>query len=129
MRPFHSFRNAFATAILAASLLPATGCYRYHVYQVGGPDAREIGNQPTTEWERRTRNAFFWGLIRHDLPVDNCRLGDGRRTGIEEVEVRTNILYLVASVATLGIWVPLDIGWRCAAPPTPTGTLGAEPAP
>ena len=69
-------------------LWAAPGCYRYHVYQVGGPAGIEGGNQPATEWENRTRHSFFWGLIRQDVPTENCTLGDGTRTGIEEVTGR-----------------------------------------
>ena len=82
-----------------------------------------MGNQPGTEWEHRTLHAFAWGLVRHDLPVENCRLGNDQRLGIDEVKIETNWGYLIASVATLGIWVPLEVSWRCAKPPVPTGTL------
>jgi hypothetical protein len=93
------------------------------MYQVGGPAGVEQGNQPGTEWEHATRHSFVWGLVRQDLPVDNCQLANGQRLGIEEVKVETNFGYLLASTLTLGLWVPLDVSWRCAKPPVPTGTL------
>jgi hypothetical protein len=105
---------------LTCATAPA-GCYRYHVYQVGGPEGRELGNQPGTEWEHRTLHALFWGTLRQDLPVENCRLGDGQLLNIEEVKVETNLAFLLASVATAGVWVPMRVGWRCAKPPVPTG--------
>jgi hypothetical protein len=112
-----------ALALVLACAMPTTGCYTYHVYQVGGTGGREQGNQPGTEWEHKTLHAFGWGAVRQDLPVDTCQLGSGQRLGMEEVKVDTNFFYLLASVATLGIWVPLDVSWRCAKPPVPTGTL------
>lgn len=117
-------RHTVAALILVFSCaMPTTGCYTYHVYQVGGTAGREQGNQPGTEWEHKTLHAFAWGTVRQDLPVDNCQLGSGQRLGIEEVKVDTNFFYLLASVVTLGIWVPLEVSWRCAKPPVPTGTL------
>jgi hypothetical protein len=100
------------------------GCYTYHLYQVGGPGGRELGNQPSTEWQSATRHALFWGAIRQDVPVENCQLAGGTRVGIEEVRIDTNLAYLLASVATLGAWVPLRMSWRCARPPVSGGVLG-----
>jgi hypothetical protein len=100
-----------------------SACTVYHVYQVGGPGGREAGNQPMTEWESKTLNSFFWGAVRQDLPIDNCRLGNGTRTNIEEVKITSNLGSTVATIFTLGIWRPLKVGWRCARPPGLRDTL------
>ena len=115
-----------ALLLLLACSASSTGCYTYHVYQVGGPDGREQGNQPSTEWRSDTLHSFAWGAVRQDLPVDNCQLGSGQRLGIEEVKVDTNFAFMLASTVTLGIWVPLQVSWRCARPPVPTGTLDED---
>ncbi len=107
-------------------MIVLSGCATYHVYQVGGP--RESGNQPLTEWKSKTLHALVWGAIRQDLPVDNCKLGDGTRTGIEEVRTRANFGATLATVLTLGFWHPLQFSWRCAKPPVTTGVAGPEPA-
>ena len=112
-----------AVALAVACTLPTSGCYTYHVYQVGGPAGREQGNQPGTEWRHRTLHSFAWGLVRQDLPVDNCQTTDGRRFGIEDVRVATNLGYAALTAVTLGVWAPLRVSWRCAKPPVPTGTL------
>jgi hypothetical protein len=109
--------------LLLACWLPTTGCYTYHVYQTGGPEGREMGNQPSTEWTNTTLNSFAWGLIRQDLPADRCQLGNGQRVGIEEVKIETNLGFVLISAATLGIWVPVNVGYRCAKPPVPTDIL------
>ena len=114
--------RAAALLLAAAFALPSTGCYTYHIYQVGGPQGREMGNQPGTEWQTRTLHAFAWGAVRQDLPVDNCQVG-GQRMGIEELRVRENLAYRLATVLTLGLWAPTEVSWRCARPPVPTGTL------
>jgi hypothetical protein len=111
---------------LAALLtLSSSSCATYHAYQIGGPDGRELGNQASTEWKGKTLNAFAWGLVRQDLAVDVCRAQslDGKG-GFEEVKIETNALYILASVVTLGIWIPLKVSYRCAKPSSPTGTLG-----
>lgn len=114
------------TILLAVSLGASAGCYRYHVYQVGGPGGLEQANQPSTEWESRTRHSFFWGLVRQDIAVENCTLGDGTRTGIEEIKVDSNLGFAVLTVATLGIWSPVTVSWRCAKPPAPRGPIGPD---
>ena len=117
--------RAPSTALLAV-FIATSACYRYHVYQVGGTEGREGGNQPGTEWERTTRSAWFWGLKRQDLPT-NCNLSDGTRIGIEEVQIRSNAATIAATVLTLGIWAPLNVHYRCAKPPAPRGTVGGAP--
>src|SRR5206468_10062337 len=75
--------------------LSTTGCYTYHAYQTGGTQGREQGNQPATESTHTTRNALAWGLVRQDIVVTNCCLGNGQRLGIEEVKVETNFGYIL----------------------------------
>jgi len=103
--------------------LALPGCYTYHLYQIGGVDGREAGNQPGTEWRQATRHALVWGAIRQDVPVDNCRTVAGQRLGIEEVNVRHSFLSVVATVGTLGFWAPLQVRWKCARPAQRVDTL------
>lgn len=122
MRIPHRIILGIGWLICAAGL---SGCYTYHVYQIGGPDGREQGNQPSTEWQHRTLNSFLWGAVRQDLPVENCQLpGTGQRLGMEEVKIENTLPYVLAEVVTLGIWAPLKVSWRCNKPVPPTGTLG-----
>jgi hypothetical protein len=117
------FRKMIAVLSLAIACGMQGACYTYHVYQIGGPQGRELGNQPSTEWEYRTLHSFAWGAVRQDLPVDNCKLANGQRLGIEEVKVEDSLAYRAATVLTLGLWAPVRVGWRCARPPVPTGVL------
>ena len=107
---------------LLVAVLASSGC-AYHVYQVGGTRQREQGNQPSTEWKKKRLNSFFWGGVRQDLAVDDCQSADGTRFGIEEVKVETGFTYVLASSLTLGFWIPLKVGYRCAKPPVTTGRL------
>lgn len=118
------FRLRLAALPLGLALfLPSTGCYTYHAYQTGGAGGRELGNQPATEWKHKTLHALAWGAVRQDLPIDDCQLVDSQRVGIEEIKLETNFGYVLASTMTLGIWVPLEVSWRCARPLVPTGNL------
>jgi len=118
-----SRRRILSLLLVAACAGQGSACYTYHVYQIGGPQGREMGNQPSTEWRYKTLSSFAWGAVRQDLPVDNCKLADGTRLGIEEVKVQDNLGYTLATVLTLGLWAPVRVGWRCAKPPVPTGVL------
>lgn len=109
-------------ACLAPLLL--AGCSTFHVYQVGGLADSQPQNVPDTEWIYVKRNGFLWGLVRQDLPVDNCRDTAGRRKGIEEIRVDRNAAQGLASILTLGLWTPVTIGWRCNKLEGKTGTLG-----
>lgn len=110
-----------ASLLLATCASLCAGCATYHVYQIKGP--LEMGNQPLTEWKSTTLHALGWGAVRQDLPVDNCRLGNGTRTGIEEVRARHNVGTTVAAILTLGFWQPLKVSWRCARPAPIGGVL------
>ena len=104
----------FIPLILWASINDS--CTTIHAYQTGGPQGRELGNQPATEWKSQRSNTFLWGAIRQDVKIENCSLGDGSRTNIEEFKIEKNFGSIIASVLTLGIWEPMKISWRCAKP-------------
>ena len=114
-RSLFSSRRLLVLLLVLFCAFSGMACgYTFHVYQIGGTDHREQGNQPMTEWRRKTLHSFLWGAVRQDLPVDNCTLGDGSRTGIEEVKVSTNLAYASATILTIGIWSPVHVAWRCA---------------
>jgi hypothetical protein len=116
-------RRRLLTTLLLACALASSNCQAYHVYQIGGPRQREQGNQPSTEWKHKTLHSFLWGAVRQDLPIDNCQTADGTRFGIEEVKIEAGFRYVLGSAVTLGLWVPLKVGYRCAKPPVAAGSL------
>ncbi len=95
-------------------LFMCSSCSTIHVYQAGD----FAGNQPSTEYESKRVNTFFWGALRQDVIVDNCRVGDDR-THIEEIKIEKNFGSILATILTLGIWEPAKISWKCAKPCTP----------
>lgn len=90
----------FLVFALTITLIAANGCYYYRV---------AVRGEPATDYQKKTMHSLFWGLVQEKPTfTDNC-LGKG----IHEVRVSTNAGYLLLSVATLGIWVPMDVEWKC----------------
>lgn len=102
--------------VLLVMTFDICSCSTIHVYQVGGPQGGEAGNQPGTEWESKPASTLFWGAVRRDVRIENCVLADGSRLNIEEVKVEKNFGRMLATILTLGIWEPVKISWRCAKP-------------
>lgn len=103
----------------------ASGCTATHIYQADPENTmvRPRGNDPWTEWEDKTLTTLFWGAVRQDLPVVNCRLGDGTPTGIHEVRANQNFFQGLATFITLGLVRPVTYGWRCQRPAQTGGRL------
>jgi len=95
-------------AFLLIILFVSQGCYHYRV-TVPQPN-------PATEYEQRTAHVLFWGLLQQDTPASDCV-----SNALDEVVATTNLGYLVISVATLGIWVPMQVKWRCGKEPLQEG--------
>ena len=93
-------RKLILASIVVILALSGEGCYHSRL---------TVEGTPATEYEKKTTHALFWGLVQEDVAATNCK-GDG----LQEVRVSTNFGYALLSVATLGIWVPLEIEWRCA---------------
>ncbi len=94
-----STRRAAAVVLLALATL--TGCYHYRVEPVDAP--------PGTEPESTTQHSLFWGLVQTQAEEPNCQ-----GNGAAEVVATTNLGFSLLTVATLGIWSPLQLEWRCA---------------
>jgi len=58
-------------------------------------------------------HAFLWGLVQPSA-IDSCS-----DKGVTDVRVTTNYGYQLLSVVTLGIWVPMDVEFRCTKRPPP----------
>lgn len=106
-----SANYSFLMLLFVGLLFIQMGCYHYHV-TAPKPD-------PATDYEHRTAHAFLWGLIQSD----NVRATDCVSNALDEVHITTNFGYAIVSVATLGIWVPLDVEWRCAKEPSLNGQI------
>jgi hypothetical protein len=101
-------RQSLATALVCSSLL-VQGCAYYRVV-VPEPT-------PATDYETATMNAYLWGVIEDTQPTDNCL-----SNALDEVRVRRTFPQALATVLTLGIWMPLEVQWKCAKPPQREGS-------
>jgi hypothetical protein len=116
MKSCKQVKKTILTVGLLILTITSNGCSTVHIYQAGGPAGLAMGSQPGTEWESKRINTFLWGAIRQDVIIKNCVLGDGSRLNIEEVKIEKHFGLIVANIATLGIWEPAKISWRCAKP-------------
>jgi len=93
------------------------------IYQDGGVFDSQPQNMPGTELETKRLNSLAWGLWREDLPITNCRLGNGQRLGIEELRIGQTLPQMLITMLTLGFWSPTMVSWRGCRPPIQSGIL------
>lgn len=107
-------RPALAWLMLVMAAACAGGCANY---QVRLADSDPL--QP--QYETRTMNAFFWGLVM-DPQVVVAKEADGREAdAINDVVIKNNYLNNLISVVTLGIWMPIEVEYRSRAPDIDSG--------
>jgi hypothetical protein len=100
---------------VASALLALAGCADYHLTVPDSDPFTPRGQE--SAYKTYNANAFLWGLVLDPqvLPAD-CQ-----GQGINDVFVHRNFGQDVASVFTLGIWMPAEISYQCHAPPTAGG--------
>lgn len=86
---------------LACSL---EGCYHYRL----APQSVT----PAVRVPKKTVHSFLWGLAQ-DPVIDDQGVCMGN--GVTDVVVTTNLGFILISVLTLGIWVPQQVEYACAA--------------
>ena len=102
-------------AVLAA-LLVVAGCAEH---QVRTPDSDPLEET----YQSQTVNAYFWGAVLSPQVVTaDC---DG---GVNDVVVKDSFFHGLASVITLGLWMPSTVEYRCRAPAGEGGAFPEAPA-
>ncbi len=105
-----SFLRLKISGLLLASSLLLNSCYTYRL---------ATHAQPSTDALTTTTihaHSLFWGLINKPqvLQTPNCdKLGVN---GVSEVTVKTSLGFALLTIATLGIYCPVNITWKCAKP-------------
>ncbi len=92
-----------------------SSCYTYRI-----TTNAHAGTEITT----KTVNAYFWGLLqnpKNGITTPNC--DSLNANGMAEVRVKTNFGYVLITVATLGIWCPMQVSWKCGKPCQKIGSL------
>jgi hypothetical protein len=104
-----------------AGLLALSGCAEYHL-TIPSSDPNQPEGQAGA-YQTETMNAYAWGLLLDPEVVgaDKCR------DGINDVFVDRNFGQDLASVVTLGLWMPAEVRYRCKAPGTRGGVFPTEP--
>ncbi|MDJ1500754.1 hypothetical protein [Xanthocytophaga agilis] len=86
-------------------------CYHYRI--------ASAHYDPATTYHHKTVHSFFWGAVQKrtngiDVVATNC---DSLNIhSLDEVRVTTSFGYSLITVASLGIWSPVKIEWKCAKP-------------
>lgn len=69
---------------------------------------------PSTGYQKRTAHSFFWGLVQQHVVATNC--DSLNLNNLDEVRITNNFGYSLLTVATLGIWSPVQVEWKCQKP-------------
>jgi hypothetical protein len=100
-----SLRRVLPLLVFLVGVAFTSGCANY---QVRMPDDDPI-NKP---YEGGMMHAYVGGL----WYSPQVMTADCATKAINDVVVKRNYLYDLASVLTLGLWMPIEIEYRCAAP-------------
>jgi hypothetical protein len=98
-----------------AATLSLSSCYSYRVTTEAGPGTE--ASKPVTA------HAFFWGLVQKPSEIHTPVCDSLGVNGMSEVTVKSNFGYSLITVATLGIWSPVKIQWKCSKPCKKTGKI------
>lgn len=94
--------------------LMMSGCYTARVATLA---------QPGSEVSGKTVNFFFWGIVQSPKRITTPICDSLNVNGMAEVTVKNNFGYSLITVATLGIWSPTRLEWKCSKPYQKVGTL------
>ena len=102
-----SMKKCF-TVVAVVALLLSQGCANYQ--------ARVADGKPLhTEYEGGMMSAYAWGV----WVSPEIRSAEDCKRGMYDVVVENNYFYSLASVVTLGLWMPMNVSYRCKAPGIP----------
>ncbi len=112
MNKCHSARTVekhwFAVVAVALCLVFGQGCAEYRLDMKDSDPAEK-------PYKGNMIHALGWGLLYKPQQITtDCHT----ETGINDVIVKSNYLYSLVSVLTLGIWMPMEIEHRCQAGPS-----------
>ncbi|HTN46772.1 MAG TPA: hypothetical protein VL098_10535 [Flavipsychrobacter sp.] len=103
----------YLSLLLLSVSLCMQSCYSYRL---------ATHAQPASDPHRKTAHVYLWGLVQKPQFIATPTCDKMGVNGVSEVYVRTNFGYALITVATLGIWCPMVIEWRCSKPCQQVGT-------
>lgn len=101
------FRTVIHGACLAAALATLSACATFELET--GAFCGDLEKKPGSESE--TVHGSLWGFDWSQRTVEKCE----DDCGIYRVEVHTNAVFVLASVVSLGLYVPQTVEWWCQA--------------
>ena len=111
---FKIARTMRTPLLLAALVLLFDSCYSYRI---------ATHAQAGTEFQSTTAHSFFWGLVQKPSEIQTPICDSLGTNGVAVVQVKTNLGYAIITVATLGIWCPMKVQWKCSKPCQVNGHL------
>jgi hypothetical protein len=113
-------KKLFACRLLTTAWLVSitfffSNCYSYRV-----STQAQAGAETTVTV---TTHSFLWGLLKNPKEIHTPVCDSLGANGMAEVTVKNNFGFAFITVATLGIWCPMRLEWKCAKPCKKTGTL------
>ena len=100
---------------IVALLFVFNSCYSYRVATQALPGTETSGTM--------TAHSLFWGLVKKPAEIHTPTCDSLGVNGVAEVTMKTNFGYALITVATLGIWSPMKVEWKCSKPCKKTGIL------
>ena len=97
-------KNLLLPIAILAALLAVSGCAEQRLRTADSDRLEE-------PYETQEFHAFFWGAVLDPQVADT-----GCDDGINDVVVKDSFFHGLASVITLGIWMPSTVEYRCRAP-------------
>lgn len=108
------YKNVLSFWVLVAAL-SLNSCYSYRVA------TRAL---PGTEFTKVvTAHSFFWGLMQNPREIHTPICDSLGVNGVAVVTMKTNFGYALITVATLGIWSPIKVEFKCSKPCKQSGVL------
>ena len=98
-----SLKQVYPVLVLVLGVAFAQGCANY---QVTIPDSHPAD----INYQGRTMHAFVWGT----WYAPQVLAAECGREAINDVAIKRNYLHDLASVLTLGIWMPIEVNFRCS---------------
>jgi len=113
--PIAMVKKRLPIVVLLASLAVAQGCA---THQIRTPDSDPLEQT----YESETPQALFWGsVLKPQVVTADCA------NGLNDVLVKPSFLHSLATVLTLGIWMPAAVEYRCRAPHGDGGSFPEAP--
>lgn len=103
-----SFSRAVPIVCMVTITVFFSSCYSYRV-----ATQAQAGAETTVTV---TTHSYLWGLLKNPKEIHTPVCDSLGSNGMAEVVIKNNFGFALITVATLGIWCPMRLEWKCAKP-------------